>query len=319
MNTLCDSCDVEVFKKCRYVHFRGEVKGMKKEAVRITPRGGEAVNWEKVVYCPNYKKEAEKMSEYICKVCGSKFYSRKKRDTCSAECQAMSKREDFKKKYKCKGCGKWFESKYRKDYCSNICKVMHGDEENKYYKEYKCEWCGKKFKSSFKKRFCGAECRGRHTMVDNFRKKGIKMFSWKKSAEGDLRDYEKLKVAVDILPKKIQMCEDSMVSLKGKACDRDPVKGGTSAYEDNIISSIVLKEKLIANLKVAKKSVTLIEKGLDNISSGQRRVIELFYFANGGGYRRVMDEFNIEQSEAYRRKDEALRAFTIAMYGIPEL
>ena len=143
------------------------------------------------------------------------------------------------------------------------------------------------------------------------------MISWKKIAEADLNDYALQRESLPALKRKIACITASMTAIKGRKSDSAPVSGGTSKYEDSLISAIVLKEKLLKNYKVSAKAVAEIEKGLSGIPEEQRRVLELWYIENGG-YEKVMRKLNIEKSGAYRRKDEALRAFTIAMYGITE-
>ena len=143
------------------------------------------------------------------------------------------------------------------------------------------------------------------------------MFNWKKSAEADLKDYKKQKAAIKNLTERIKVIDNNMTALKGQSFDSRPKHGGISHYEDNLIESIVLKDKLTRNLEFAKGCVNLIDRGLEDISEEQRRILYMF-FMGGGGFRRVMEEFHIEQAAAYKKKEEALRDFTIAMYGIAE-
>ena len=144
------------------------------------------------------------------------------------------------------------------------------------------------------------------------------MFDWKKSAECDLKDYNKQKAAIKNLSDRIKVIDSNMTALKGKAFDSIPKRGGISHYEDHLIESIVLKDKLKRNLEFTKDCIELIDRGRGDITEEQRKILYMFYMG-GGGFRRVMDEFHIEQAMAYRRKDEALRDFTIAMYGIAEI
>jgi len=143
------------------------------------------------------------------------------------------------------------------------------------------------------------------------------MFNWKKSVESDLKDYKKQKAAVKNLTERIRVIDDNMTALKGRSFDSRPKFGGISHYEDNLIEAIALKDKLKRNLKFTKENLSLIDKGLGDISEDQRKVLYMF-FMGGGGFRRVMEEFHIEQAAAYKKKDEALRDFTIAMYGAVE-
>ena len=61
--TLCDSCDIEVFKRCPFVHFRGRVDGMKTVPVRSSYKYRGKRVWiymERVDKCPDYIPEKVK-------------------------------------------------------------------------------------------------------------------------------------------------------------------------------------------------------------------------------------------------------------------
>ena len=131
------------------------------------------------------------------------------------------------------------------------------------------------------------------------------MFNWKKSAEADLKDYKKQKESIKNLTERIKTIDKKIALEK-------PKKRG-----DKIMDYLVLKEKLTRNLEISKENIEFIDKGLMGLSDDQQKVLNPFYIS-GGGFRKVMDEFHIEQAAAYKRKDEALRSFTIAMYGTIE-
>ena len=142
------------------------------------------------------------------------------------------------------------------------------------------------------------------------------MINWKDIAERDIKDYRYQKSSIASLEKKIKDLNESMTALKGSATDKTHVSGGGSKYEDNLINCIVIKERLKFNLQVVTKSVAMIERGLESIPKAKRQVLEHFYV---GGYKKIMSEYNVEKSEAYRMRNDALREFCIAMYGITEL
>ena len=134
------------------------------------------------------------------------------------------------------------------------------------------------------------------------------MFNWKKSAEADLKDYMKQKKSIKNLTEQIDVLNADIEKFKESSDEKK---------KNKVCQSLVLREKLVKNLELTKKNINLIDKGLSDLDDEQRKVLYLFYIS-GGGFRRVMDEFHIEQASAYRRKDEALRDFTIAMYGMVE-
>lgn len=93
--TLCLSCDMEVFKKCEYVHNLRPVNGWKVRHIKINIGGGKRTDGVLVLSCPDYKKEkkrprrplqeAEDTPTRYCTVC-KKELSGKHRKYCSMKC-----------------------------------------------------------------------------------------------------------------------------------------------------------------------------------------------------------------------------------------
>ncbi len=156
--TLCASCDIEVFKNCPYVHYRGCVEGMERELIC-----DEKVSYMKVTACPDYIKEKstrQKEIRCICKACGVIFYADYYRASCSEECRKAlmikNRVKNYKwnkKKYVCQHCKKEFYSDSYKKYCSDECK------ERSSLKPYVCENCNRTFYARFKKKYCSSSCR----------------------------------------------------------------------------------------------------------------------------------------------------------------
>ena len=57
--TLCLSCDIEVFKMCPFVYGEGRMKGLKTVPVLIKCYKGYD-STEMVIECPRYKKEVRR-------------------------------------------------------------------------------------------------------------------------------------------------------------------------------------------------------------------------------------------------------------------
>lgn len=144
------------------------------------------------------------------------------------------------------------------------------------------------------------------------------MINWKEVAKQDLRDYKTQQTAIDRLKKRIEMINERMAALKGAVTDAEPVQGGTSTYEDHLINAIVEKERLGVCLAETESLVEMIDDALASLSAEHRKVLFCFYMG-GGGYRMAMEELHREKSDVYRMSNDALRMFTLSMYGIQEL
>lgn len=143
---------------------------------------------------------------------------------------------------------------------------------------------------------------------------------WKKCAIEDLRKYEGMQRSLELIPKKIRALEEQAGAMKGARLGREPVQGGTSHYEDRLISNIAERERLRLNFEAVEKLVGSMDAALATLSPKERRVLELFYIqCRKGHVEQVMEELHVERSEAYRMKDAALKKLTFAMYGILDL
>jgi hypothetical protein len=142
---------------------------------------------------------------------------------------------------------------------------------------------------------------------------------WSDCAIQDLRKYKYLKASLENIPERMEALRCRLVSIKGAATDKVPVKGVSSRYEDNLIDIIVEKERLKYLYRANKTLLGLIERGLASLDKTERLVLDRFYIDRPKGHvEKLMEELNYEKSRVYEIKDQALYKFTIAMYGIVE-
>ena len=142
---------------------------------------------------------------------------------------------------------------------------------------------------------------------------------WKSVAMEKLRDHEAKRRALESIPLELAQAESSMTSIRSSRADGTPVKGGGSGYEDRMLSLIVKKQELEDNLDRAQLCVDMVTGALQTLNQEERLILDRFYInAAKGNLDRLCDELCLEQSAVYRRKDAALRKFTIALYGVTE-
>ena len=143
---------------------------------------------------------------------------------------------------------------------------------------------------------------------------------WKYRAIDKLKDYTAQKVSLTNILEEISRLELEACSIKSATADGTPVKGGGSGREDRLLSNIVKRGELNLLLERAKKSVAIIDRGLDVLSADERHILDMMYiFREKGAVGRLMDEYGLqEESSLYRRVNKALIHFTVAMYGATE-
>lgn len=140
--------------------------------------------------------------------------------------------------------------------------------------------------------------------------------NWKFEAVEKLRQYEAKKQSLKNIPEEIKRLESAMRSIRSASADGAPVFGGGSGREDMMLSNIVHREELERSLEQAQKWVALVEAGMEILSQEERLILERFYIRpEKGAADCLAGELNLDVKTVYKRKDAALRHFTISLYG----
>ena len=139
---------------------------------------------------------------------------------------------------------------------------------------------------------------------------------WKSEAIDKLQQYEAKRQALISIPMELAQLEATMTGVRSSRTDSSAVKGGGSGYEDRMLSLIVRKEELERSLECAQLWVDEVTGALKILNKDERLILDRFYINHmKGNLDRLCEELFLEKSAAYRRKDAALRKFTIALYG----
>lgn len=142
---------------------------------------------------------------------------------------------------------------------------------------------------------------------------------WKKEAADKLRQYESKKNALVSIPREIEQAKEARAAIRSASADAMPVRGGGNGREDMLLSSIVREEELERALRMARIDVELTEAGLECLDDDERLILDRFYIHPlKGAADRLSDELNLDAKTIYKRKDAALRHFTISLYGATE-
>ena len=143
--------------------------------------------------------------------------------------------------------------------------------------------------------------------------------NWKREAADKLRNYEAHKQAIESIPKEIKRLESSYAGIRSATTDGTPVSGGGNTREDVMLSNIVHRDELKRRLKEARLWVSMVDKALAILDDEERLVLDKFYIHQSkGAVDALCGQLNIERATVYRRRDNALRRFTIALYGVTD-
>lgn len=137
------------------------------------------------------------------------------------------------------------------------------------------------------------------------------MPDWKNEAIEKLKDYEAKRQALRIIPREIEQLESELVGLKNAPVDE--------SNKDRILDCTMQRAELLRNLKHAHLWVADVSAALDILDQDDRRLLERFYIdGRSRAATELATEFIADIKTIYRRKDNALRKFTIALYGCTE-
>ena len=143
--------------------------------------------------------------------------------------------------------------------------------------------------------------------------------NWKREAIDKLKNYEAHKQALECLTKEIRRLESAYTGIRSATTDGTPISGGGNTREDSMLSNIVHRDELKRRLREARLWVAQVDKALAVLDDEERLVLDRFYIHRAkGNVGELCERLNVEQATVYRKRDSALRRFTIALYGVTE-
>lgn len=142
---------------------------------------------------------------------------------------------------------------------------------------------------------------------------------WKQEAIEKLRQYQAKHAALQAIPEDIRILEDAVMDVRSTCTDRVRVRNSGTKTEDILIGNIAKREELKIALAQAQCWVARVDRGLAALNEEERLILEYLYIAPvKGNLDRLCERLCVEQASVYRKRDKALRRFTLALYGCME-
>ena len=139
---------------------------------------------------------------------------------------------------------------------------------------------------------------------------------WKQEAAEKLTQYEARRQSLENIPAEIRRLELDYTALRTSTMDAIPAHGSGSRREDAMLSNIVRREELARQLESARAWVALTDGGLAALNEEDRLVLDRFFVhRRKGACEQLCEELDREKAQVYRKRDRALRRFTLALYG----
>lgn len=143
--------------------------------------------------------------------------------------------------------------------------------------------------------------------------------NWKQEAIEKLEQYDAKKQSLRSIPTEIDRLESLARQIRGSRTDGIAVRSSSGGREDMLLNNIIQREELNWSLEQAQKWVGLVESGLGVLNDEDRLILDRFYIrSEKGAADRLAGDLCMDVKTVYRRKDAALRRFTIALWGCVE-
>ena len=139
---------------------------------------------------------------------------------------------------------------------------------------------------------------------------------WKNEAMEKLRRYSAMRQALRNIPEEIDRLKDDACTLRSISMDSTRVRGGGNRREEALINNLVEQQELEWTLGQVKRWLEIADRGLLALPQEDRIILQRLYIhPEKGALERLCQELGVEQSSIYRKRDQALQRFTVAMYG----
>ena len=141
--------------------------------------------------------------------------------------------------------------------------------------------------------------------------------NWKNEAIERLTNYAAMVQAVENIPLELSRLEKASTGLRGCRTDKIRVSSSPSRQEDILLGNMIKQEALARSYENAKAWVDTTAKALSVLNSDEERILQQMYiYPQKGVVNQLCSELGMEQSSIYRKRDQALYRFTLALFGI---
>ena len=143
---------------------------------------------------------------------------------------------------------------------------------------------------------------------------------WKSESIWELRNLEAKRASIPDLQAQIRALNSQMTAIRSATSDGTPVPGGGSGREDMLLNCITERDLLEATMNITLMQVDMIERALASLDKEEQEMLSLCYIhVKTGGMGAVSDHLQCDLSTVYRRRNRALRAYTMRRRGLESI
>lgn len=139
---------------------------------------------------------------------------------------------------------------------------------------------------------------------------------WKAAAEEKLIQYPAKVAAIENLQAQLRALKLGASPMLSPQYTQPRVCTTPGRQEDALLEAMAWRQEMEWSLERAQTWVQVTRRALDTLGEGDRRLLECLYMdPEAGQLERLCQRLQLERSSIYRRRDNALRRFTVALYG----
>lgn len=143
--------------------------------------------------------------------------------------------------------------------------------------------------------------------------------NWVREAESKLRDYSAKEQSLESVTERITQLNLEMSCVRSATTDGTAVHGGGNGREDALLNNIAERDELERAKLSTAEWLEWVNGALTALSDADRDLLDKFYiYRRKGHVERLCEEMHLEKAQVYRRKEAALRKFTLLLYGATE-
>ena len=143
--------------------------------------------------------------------------------------------------------------------------------------------------------------------------------NWKNEAMERLRKYDAMCLAADNNPREIRRLEEEATAIRSARTDGNYIQANGSRREEVLLENMMRRQELHWQLDQTQAWLISMNKAIGVLTPEEKLVLHRFYmYPEKGSVEKLCQEMGLESSSVYRKRDKALRQFTIALYGSAE-
>lgn len=134
-----------------------------------------------------------------------------------------------------------------------------------------------------------------------------------------LRDHKDMKFIIDNTERRIQEIHSDMVAVHSPSWDGMPKSHNNDAHEQKVINGITEIDVLQERYRQAQEYMAWFQPAWDQLAEDERFVLQEFFMSDeqeqACARYTIADQFHIDPSSAYRKRDRAVAHLALLLYG----